>query len=162
MLRRWFAPLGASALLAVVLAPAVRADDSDKKKDDTKAAKPTVAVFTLSGELNEKPKSEDVLFGALKATNLKDLVARLEKAAGDPQVKAVVVLLEDAQVGTAQKEEVRKAIKKVREAGKDVYAHADSLQMGGYALLCGASRLSIVPTGDLWVNGIFAEAPYLR
>src|SRR5207237_1802061 len=76
--------------------------------------------------------------------------------------KAVVVLLEGSQVGTAQKEELRQAIKKVRDAGKEVYAHSDSLHMGEYALLCGASRLSVVPTGDLWITGMYGEAPYLR
>ena len=31
-----------------------------------------------------------------------------------------------------------------------------------YALLCGATRLSVVPTADLWVTGLYGEAPYLR
>jgi protease-4 len=147
-----------AALLAAFAAPALWADDADAKKD----GKPAVAVFTLTGVLAEQPMGEDFPFGSIGGTNLKDLVTRLNKAADDPQVKAIVLLLDSAEVGTAQKEELRQAIKKVREAGKEVYAHSDSLQMGGYALLCGASRLSVVPTGDLWVTGMFGEAPYLR
>src|SRR6516162_1187291 len=34
--------------------------------------------------------------------------------------------------------------------------------MGEYALLAGATRLSVVPTGDLWVTGLHGETPYLR
>ena len=34
--------------------------------------------------------------------------------------------------------------------------------MREYVLLSGASRLSVVPTADLWVTGLFGEAPYLR
>src|SRR5437899_8389638 len=53
-------------------------------------------------------------------------------------------------------------MKKLHDAGKEVFAHADSLRMPDYALLAGASRLSVVPTGDLWVTGLFGEAPYIR
>ena len=51
---------------------------------------------------------------------------------------------------------------KVRAGGKEIYAHADSLTMSEYVLLSGASRLSVVPTADLWVTGLFGESPYLR
>ena len=50
----------------------------------------------------------------------------------------------------------------LRAKGKEIYAHADSLSMREYVLLSGASRLSVVPTADLWVTGLFGEAPYLR
>src|SRR5262249_44814053 len=42
------------------------------------------------------------------------------------------------------------------------YAHADSLSMREYVLLTGASRLSVVPTADLWIVGLFGDSPYLR
>ena len=51
----------------------------------------------------------------------------------------------------------------LRAAGKEIYAHADSLgELGEYVLLSAASRLSVVPTADLWITGLFGEAPYLR
>jgi protease-4 len=34
--------------------------------------------------------------------------------------------------------------------------------MRDYTLLAGASRISVVPTGDLWIMGIAGEAPYAR
>jgi protease-4 len=73
-----------------------------------------------------------------------------------------VILLDEATVGRAQTEELRQAFAKLRKADKPVYAHADSLQMRDYVLLSGVSRLSVVPTGDLWVTGLFGETPYLR
>ena len=51
---------------------------------------------------------------------------------------------------------------RLRAAGKEIYAHADSLHMRDYVLLSGATRLSVVPTADLWVTGLFGEPPYLR
>jgi protease-4 len=147
-------------LVAGSLLPATSAAvaaDKDKKSD-----KPTVAVFRLDGTVSEEPKSDDLGFGGDKGVSLKELVERMNKAAGDENVKAVVMFAEGGTIGTAQREEIRQAMAKLRAAGKTIYAHADSLHMGDYALLSGASRLSVVPTGDLWVTGMHGESPYLR
>jgi protease-4 len=160
MLRRCYYVLPTMALLTIGLAPAVRADDEKTEKKSDK--KPTVAVFKLEGELTEQPAPDAFPFGSINQTSLKELIGHMNKAAGDSQVKGVVVLLEGASIGTAQKEEIRQAMKKLRDAGKEIYAHSDSLRMPDYALLAGATRLSVVPTGDLWVTGLFGEAPYLR
>lgn len=150
--KRWMTVLFAAAMAPVALA------QEAPKKEATKTA--TVAVFKIDGALAEKPGGED-LFGGNK-TSLKEFVERLHKAAKDPHVKAVVLTLDDAAIGAAQREELRHAIAQFRAAGKDVYAHSDSMSMGNYALLCGATRLSVVPTGDLWITGMFGEAPYVR
>jgi protease-4 len=146
-------------LLLLGVAAAQAADKEDKKADSTKA---TIPVFRLTGAITEAPADETVFFASNKAVSLKDLVARMEQAAKDESVKAVVILEEGGSVGAAQKEELRQAMAKLRAAGKEVYAQADSLSMGDYVLLSGASRISIVPTGDLWITGLAAELPYLR
>lgn len=155
MFRRWMMP--ATVFAGLALAPLTLAQEAPKT---TKTDKATVAVFKLDGSLGEKPGGDE-LFGPGK-TSLKEMIERMNKAAGDPQVKAVVLMLEEAAVGTAQKEELRQAMAKLKSSGKELFAHADSLQMGNYALLSGASRLSLVPTGDLWLNGMNGEAMFIR
>ena len=125
-------------------------------------AKPKVAVFRLTGNVTESPVDETFAFGGTTSVSLNDLVARMQKAGDDPDVKALVILHESGTLGAAQAEELRQAMAKVRAAGKPIYASADSLTMSEYVLLSGASRLSVVPTADLWVTGIFVESPYLR
>src|SRR5689334_7627832 len=78
------------------------------------AAKPVVAVFRLAGPVTESPADEAFSLSMARATPLKDLVARLKKAATDPAVKAVVLLPEGGSLGLAQTEEVRQAMKQVR------------------------------------------------
>ncbi len=124
--------------------------------------KPKIAVFRLAGDVTELPPDQTFSFGAIGGTSLRELLERLKKAAEDPSVKAVVFLHEGGSVGTGQAEELRGSMARVRAAGKEIYAHADSLSMREYVLLSGASRLSIVPTADLWITGLFGEAPYLR
>lgn len=154
-LRRWL-------LAAMVLCagwPVVHAGQTAEKKAD---AKVTVPVFRLTGTLHESPVDETFSFSGETGISLKELIARMKKASDDAAVKAVVVLFEGASVGRAQTEEIRQAMTKLKAAGKEVYVHSDSLAMGEYALLSGATRLSVVPTADLWVTGFYGEAPYLR
>lgn len=134
------------------------------KADDSKAAatKPRIAVFRLSGSITETPGEDLFSFGGGASVSLRELIGRMKKAADDPNVKAVVLLHEGGSIGLAQTEELRQAMTQLRAANKKVYAHADSLTMREYALLSGASRLSVVPTADLWITGISGEAPYLR
>jgi protease-4 len=162
MMRRLLFALGILAFLplAGVSADPAESDKKEGKKAD--AGKPHIAVFRLAGPVTESPAEESFSLGGSTGVSLKDLVARLKKAADDPEVKAVVILPEGESIGPAQTEEVRQAMKRLRSAGKEVYAHADSLGMREYVLLSGASRLSVVPTADLWVMGIAGEGPYLR
>jgi protease IV len=141
---------------------------ADARGDDAKAQakpeppKPKIAVFRLAGDLTELPPDETFSFGAVGGTSLRELVERMKKAGKDETVKAVVFLHEGGSVGFGQAEELREAMAGLRAAGKEVFAHADSLSMREYVLLSGATRLSVVPTADIWVTGIFGESPYLR
>jgi protease-4 len=123
---------------------------------------PTIAVFRLTGELTESPVDNSFPLFATETESLKEMTERMHKAETDENVKAVVVLCEGFQVGFGQIEELRNAVQKIRDAGKDVYAHSDSATMPNYVMLSGATRLSMAPTADLWVTGLHAEQPYVR
>jgi protease-4 len=168
MTRRIAVALGVSiASLALLLtrpAPAQEAAGASKDAKDKKnaPAKPVIPVFVFDGPLTESPADEELpLFGP-QPSSLKSMLERMGKAAGDPNVKAVVVLSERGGVGLGQIEEVRKSIANLRAAGKEVYSHADSVNMVEYVMLSNVTRLSATPTSDLWLGGIHAEQPYLR
>ena len=163
----------AFGLSAAFLSPAARAQDKPQEKpqeaaaktDEKKAETPKarVVVFRLSGQLNETPREELFNLGDKTTAPLLTLVRRLDKAAADKEVKAVVILIDQVHPGKAQVGELRRALRRVVEAGKDVYAHADSISsLSQYALLSSAGTASATPTADLWATGIYAETPYLR
>src|SRR5689334_4636625 len=106
-----------------------------RAKDSGPTTGPSIAVFRLTGELTESPMEESFPLFATNTESLKELSERMRKAATDDNVKAVVVLSEGFHVGIGQIEELRAAVKEIRDAGKDVYAHSDSTTMGGYILL---------------------------
>jgi protease-4 len=156
-MRRLFGVMWVAALVPLLGVPAARAADDEKK-----AGPKNVPVFRLRSTLKESPVDDPFSLSGGKGITLKDLVARLKKAEKDDSVKAVVLLHEAGSIGSAQLEEVRQALAGLRAAGKEIWAHADSPSMREYALLSGATRLSVVPTGDLAITGLFSEAPYLR
>ncbi|HEV3005070.1 MAG TPA: signal peptide peptidase SppA [Pirellulales bacterium] len=124
-------------------------------------AKPVVPVFKLKGALHETPSEAGFSLSMHEPLALKDLVARLQKARDDQSVKAVVITVDEASLAVPQIEELRQAMAQFRAGGKEIYAYADGLSMHSYALLAGATRISVVPTGDLWLTGMYGESPYL-
>jgi len=124
--------------------------------------KSIVPVFRLTGQLPEVPADEAFALFAPPVTSLKELVMRLEKAADDPAVKAVVILPDSAWLGSAQVEELRAAMSRVRSRGKEVYVHADAMMLAEYTLACGASRISVVPTGALIIPGLHGSSLHVR
>jgi ClpP class serine protease len=93
---------------------------------DTKTTSDVVPVFTLKA-MSETPMPEDPIFGAIGQESLVEVVRRMDKAAKDDNVKAVILLLDSAELGVGQIEELRQAIQRLKDAKKPVYAHADSL-----------------------------------
>jgi protease-4 len=146
------------AALCWTCGAAAAADPTSKEGE-----KPVVAVIRLHGPLTEAPMDEMLsLFSGGTGTDLKSLVARLDKAREDKNVKAVVLTVEAFGAGFGQIEELRQALDGLRTAGKEVYAHADSMSSSDFALVSGATRVSLVPTGNLWLMGLYGEAPYVR
>ena len=124
---------------------------------------PNVAVFDLGGAISERPADPlSMLFGSGEVIVLKDLIERFEQARDDETISAVVLEVEGLSMGLAQIQEVRQAIMELRAADKPVLVHADSLSNGTYALASAATRFSMVPTGDLFLTGMYAEQPYLK
>lgn len=128
------------------------------------STQPVVAVFQLGPVTESQSQDFSVMFAPPQdqPRSLRDTVRRMNAAADDGQVKAVVILADAVMAGPAQIEELRQAMQRCRDKGKDVLVHADSMQMFEYVLYSAASRISVVPHGDLWVAGIRFETLYLR
>ncbi len=121
-----------------------------------------VACFKIKGAVSETPVNMPPLFGGERPQSLKELLARFKEARLDNDVLAIVVDLQHARLGFAQLDELNTAMRKFRAVDKDVYVHADHLSNLTYTLATGASHISMVPTAEIWLTGLYGEAPYLR
>ncbi|MEE9296659.1 MAG: signal peptide peptidase SppA [Phycisphaerae bacterium] len=121
-----------------------------------------VAHFHLTGVVTETPQEDPFGFMSGQMTSLKDLLRRLSEARMDPSIRGVVVTMSNLSMGLAQVEELRNELDRFKAVDKRVFVHVDSLTMGSYALLSSASDLSVVPTADLWLHGLYAEGLYAK
>lgn len=135
----------------------------DKQTSPT-AAK--IAHFHLSGELSEKPKDDTFDLSGDQSSTLRELVERLDKAGKDASVKAVAITYDSTRMGYGQTEELRQALERLKAAGKPVWVHLGGEALGVstrvYLLFAGATRLSVEPTSDVWLSGIYGESLFLK
>ncbi len=120
-----------------------------------------VVHFHLSGPVVEQPFEEVPSFFGPVGLSFKGLIDRLDRAREDDSVKAVVLTVESPYFGFAQVEELWKAFKALKDAGKPVYAHAADLDTLSYALLSSVSKINVVPTDEIWLIGLRMQNLYL-
>ncbi|MCH8967383.1 MAG: S49 family peptidase [Planctomycetes bacterium] len=153
------------AMLAALTTPAAvegQVDWFNKFTGSEEPAPKKIAHFSIEGALVETPVKMPPLFGNKPPMSFKGLLEGLKKARHDDDVVAVVIDLHEARFGFAQLEEFHAAVRKFAAVDKEVYVHADTLTTRTYAAATAASHISIVPTGDLWLLGLYFETPYVR
>jgi protease-4 len=151
------AALNAALAAATVLA----AQPAAAQADDDKDTAPVLGVFTFGGTVTEAPMADDFPF-ATSTESFKSLLTRLKKISQDESARGVVLLVSGTSLGRSQIEEVRSVLDDIKKAGKRVVAHTDSVSMSSYLLLSSADQISVVPTGDVWINGLYGESLHLR
>src|SRR5690348_4947152 len=117
-MRRYLTLLALVAVLFSVISPARSARAAELAAADDQAKSPTVSIFELDGPVLEAPSQDPFMLGD-QPVALRDLIKRLRATAKNENVKAVVLIAENFQLGPAQIEEIRGAIKSVRDKGKE-------------------------------------------
>lgn len=132
----------------------------------TPAPQPKIAHFHLSGAVGEVPAADPFQEILTPINSLKTIVDRLDEAAGDADVKEVVITWDNLVLGLAQAEEIRAAILRVKAADKPVRVHlaGEALTVGlnTYAMLSAATSIGVEPRSDLWLTGLYGEQLFLK
>jgi protease-4 len=160
-----FLLVGSLTLLGhLTTAVVIAQDGTTTEKTSANKTANKIAVITIPTVLTEAESLDEfsALFAGGEVGTFRSLIDKLAKAEKDETVAAVVLKADLVTLGPAQIEELRRLIDRIKAAGKPVYAHVDSLSMDQYVLLSGVSRLSLTPVGDVWITGIYSDAPYLR
>jgi protease-4 len=117
----------------------------------------------LEGEVPEQPPSDFGSFLERRPPSLRTLMQSLDRAAGDPKVRAVVVrvsVLPDSGWGKVQ--ELRDAITRFRKSGKPAYAHLEITGNKEYYLATACTKIYAVPTALLEVTGLHSVVMFFR
>lgn len=132
----------------------------DEGSSQRRRRRVTVVSLGVAGGLAEGV-SPPGLFGELQQ-NLRDTLSRLERAADDDDVSAVVLRLRNPDIGRGKLNELRTAIRKVRRSGKRVYADLQFATAGDYLLACACDRIVMPESGTLMLNGVRAELMFYQ
>jgi protease-4 len=120
-----------------------------------------VLTLEVSGDLSEDGGEQRVLgFLRRPSTDYFSLVSLLRWARDDEQLQGVLLSCNDVRASWARLQGLRRAIEKLRAAGKPVWIHLNSAGVGEYYLATAADRISLAPAGNLDVAGLSSEAMF--
>lgn len=121
-----------------------------------------VAFFDLDRPISERP-SDFSLFMNADTTSLRSIVDRIHMARDDAAIRAVLVTISpDAQMGLAQAQEIRDALRGVRDAGKKVFVYADAYDTVSYTLASEATNICMMEGGEIEIPGVGFETMFYK
>jgi protease-4 len=124
----------------------------------------SVLVLKVEGSLPDYANADPLaarFFGA-ETNSLSNLLLQLRKAKADKRVGAVLLDIGMLEAGWAKSEEIRDAVADFRKSGKPAYAYMEYGSDKEYFVATSAERIYVAPIGDLFVNGLAAEAMHFR
>ncbi|HZB46543.1 MAG TPA: signal peptide peptidase SppA [Pyrinomonadaceae bacterium] len=124
----------------------------------------SVLVLKVEGDLPDFTNVDPMmsrLFGG-DPNSLASLLTQLKKAKADKRISAVLLDVGFVETGCAKASEVRDAVADFRASGKPIYAYMEVGSDKELYVASAAERVYVAPTGDLFVNGLAAEAMYFR
>ena len=94
--------------------------------------------------------------------SLETLNWQLERIADATNVKGVILILQDLPGGIAKLENLRRAIERLRSAGKECVIYTPHLDIRHYFVAAAANRIITPPSVTFNVLGLSAEAIFLK
>jgi len=147
-----FTELGATASVRLSEAPPERSLELNGRR-----------MLLISHQGEDEVKREAALLGAGRVSApLLNTLRALSAAQRDPSVERVTLLLNSGSLGWAQAEELAVALKRLREAGKEITLFSPSLSPTSYIVAAEASELWLRPTSEVKLSGLLTERFYLK
>lgn len=133
---------------------------TEEKAAEKQPTKVRLAHIKLEGALPESA-GEVTLFGDL-GVDLRKTIARLDKAADDKTIAAIVLEIGDVSLTRGKLNELRDSIQRIRKNGKKIYAQMESAD-GQMLLLASACDEIVMPeAGMVLIPGVQLEIAYYK
>ncbi len=115
--------------------------------------------ITLSDEIQEVPSRR--LIGSERPVLL-NVLSAISKAAAAPEVRGIILIVDNPRLGFARIQELREELARFRAAGKKVYALLMSSGNGSYYLASCADRIYFNPGETFMLSGLSAQVYFFR
>ncbi|CAA7614257.1 Protease(Signal peptide peptidase) [Magnetospirillum sp. LM-5] len=138
--------------------------------DKVEPALPKKMVLTLDLESKIHETASADPFAMLSGKReyvLRELVQALDAAARDPQVAGLFATIGQTHLSMAEAQEIRAAVGRFKESGKQAVLFAESMGEFGNGTLAvyvasAFGKVWLQPSGDVGLTGFAAESPFLR
>lgn len=124
-----------------------------------------VLAIEISQPITETPAAPSLADPfAQPPPTLQELVNKIDLAASDDRVFALLFRIKNARISTAQANELRNAIERFKKSGKRTYIYASSWDggIGAYYLASIFDEIWMQPMGALYIGGVRAEMPFFK
>lgn len=128
--------------------------ESPKKEPTT-----NLVVLKITGDVSEYVNIEGLDDQQL---SLHKLIETIYKAKNDPEVHGLILQVGEVGMGRAKLTAVTQALAKFRTSGKPIYSYFESISTGQYLIACQSSRLSMYPTGELFIPGVAMQMMFIK
>jgi protease IV len=136
------------------------AKDSGAGKRSARKATGTIAHLRITGELPDGVGQGGILVDL--APRLHRIIERLDKAAADERVEAVILTIDALAVGRGRGDELRAAVGRLRQAGKPVTAVLVGGSAVPYFVASACDRVVMPPAATLELTGVRAEMMFFK
>jgi protease-4 len=93
---------------------------------------------------------------------LNDILAGIEKATTDKNIKGIYLNISSLSTGYASIEEIRNALVEFKKSGKFIIAYSEVYTQGAYYLASVADKLYLNPEGMIYFRGLSSEIPFFK
>ncbi len=132
------------------------------------AGRPLVLTWRISGNVVEQTQPQLLpVPGFESPPSIAGLYRGLSAARQDSRVKGLAVYVEDAAMGLAKAQELRRQIELMRQAGKFATCYLETAGEGSngtldYYLATACEDLWLAPTGEVNLLGLYADSLFVR
>ncbi len=124
--------------------------------------KEKIVVVKLDGEISETPPGVDLGLPDLQLNIFWDQLRLIRMVKNDRTVKGLVLLINQPELNLAQCQQLAIELGRLRESGKKIFVHADSISTGLYLLALPADQIAMTPETMLEMNGLSAQILYYK
>lgn len=161
-----FAVIGALLVMGLVLGGGVALWRWRRRK---KLPGQMLLELDLHGAYIERSPSMRIgkLLGGDDSTTVRDVIVALDKARDDARVKGLIVRVGAPHIAPAHAQELRDALMRFRDSGKDTVATADTFGEGAsgnisYYLASACAEVYVQPSGEVGIMGLRLEQPFVK
>lgn len=132
---------------------------AQEKKTPKKEPTTNLIVVKIAGDLPEYVSIEGF---EGQQPSLHSVLEMLYKAKNDAEIHGMILEVGEPAFGRAKMAALMKALAEFKASGKPIYCYVESLSTNSYLLASQASRLSLYPTGDVFIPGVAMQMMFVK